>query len=174
MPLEMTLGAMANAVLRPPLAQDRIEWAGSAFATRFDGGTTAIDLDPLSFLIRLAASVPAPRFNTIRYSGVLAPSSKWRSAIVPPRADDDEEANHEQKPTARRSGGRLWQELLKRSFVIIPRTPARDPTAPRFRVAPARTSLGSSRVGNRAQNVLPICDAVCTTPVAGSVTKTRT
>ena len=32
---------------------------------------------------RLAALVPAPRFNMIRYSGVLAPSAAWRQRIIP-------------------------------------------------------------------------------------------
>ncbi|HEY6556337.1 MAG TPA: transposase [Polyangiaceae bacterium] len=36
----------------------------------FSDGTVAIDLDPLSLLCRLAATVPAPRFHTVRYAGV--------------------------------------------------------------------------------------------------------
>ena len=39
-------------------------------------GTVAVDMDPLSLLCRLAASVPPPRFHTVRYAGVLAPASK--------------------------------------------------------------------------------------------------
>jgi Putative transposase len=42
-----------------------------------------VDLDPLSLLCGLVALVPAPRFHTVRYSGVLAPASKWRPFIVP-------------------------------------------------------------------------------------------
>jgi hypothetical protein len=49
----------------------------------FADGTVAIDLDPLSLLSRLAASVPPPRLHTVRYAGVLAPASKLRSRIVP-------------------------------------------------------------------------------------------
>jgi hypothetical protein len=37
----------------------------------FSDGTGAIDLDPLSLLCRLAATVPPPRFHTIRYAGAL-------------------------------------------------------------------------------------------------------
>jgi hypothetical protein len=33
----------------------------------------AVDMDPLSLLCRLAASVPPPRFHTVKYAGVLAP-----------------------------------------------------------------------------------------------------
>jgi Putative transposase len=43
----------------------------------------AVDLDPLSLLCRLVALVPAPRFHTVRYSGVLAPAAKWRPLVVP-------------------------------------------------------------------------------------------
>jgi hypothetical protein len=37
----------------------------------FSDGTVAVDMDLLSLLCRLAASVPAPRFNTVRYAGAL-------------------------------------------------------------------------------------------------------
>jgi hypothetical protein len=46
-------------------------------------GTSAITMDPLSFLARLAALVPPPYFNLTRYHGVLAPNSHLRSRIVP-------------------------------------------------------------------------------------------
>ena len=61
----------------------------------FSDGTVAIDLDPLSLLSRLAASVPAPRMHTVRYAGVLASASKLRRRIVPkpPAAISGEEAN---------------------------------------------------------------------------------
>jgi hypothetical protein len=35
-------------------------------------GTTAIDLSPLEFVEKLAAIVPPPRVNQVRYHGVLA------------------------------------------------------------------------------------------------------
>ena len=55
-------------------------------------GTVAVDMGPLSWLTRLAASVPPPKFSpfgdhearhTVRYSGVLASASKLRSRIAP-------------------------------------------------------------------------------------------
>jgi hypothetical protein len=81
--------ALCRYLLRPPLAQDRVKLLGDAMVRivlkrPFGDGNTAVDLDPLSLLCRLAASVPAPKFNTVRYGGVLAPASKWRSALVPP------------------------------------------------------------------------------------------
>jgi hypothetical protein len=124
--------ALCRYVLRPPLSNERIELASGdlvriRFRHPYRDGTTAIELDPLSLLVRLAASVPAPKFNTVRYGGVLAANSKWRSQIVPPPADSDAEtetakdgaddATTTKRPT-HRSGWRPWQELLKRSFKI--------------------------------------------------------
>ena len=40
-------------------------------------------MTPLELLARLSALCPPPRFPLLRYSGVLAPASKWRRAIVP-------------------------------------------------------------------------------------------
>ena len=48
----------------------------------FPDGTFAIDIDPLSLLVRLPAAVPAPRFHTVRYSGCLGPASKLRPLII--------------------------------------------------------------------------------------------
>jgi hypothetical protein len=87
----------------------------------FADGTVAVDLDPLSLLSRLAASVPPPRLHTVRYAGVPAPASKLRSRIVPapvavPANDTAPSCAH-----ARTSGGshhRPWAELLKRCFDI--------------------------------------------------------
>ena len=42
-----------------------------------------IIFQPFELMERLAALVPAPRFNMIRYSGVLAPSAAWRQRIIP-------------------------------------------------------------------------------------------
>ena len=41
----------------------------------FRDGTVAIDLDPLSLLCRLAASVPPPGFHLVHYAGVLGSAS---------------------------------------------------------------------------------------------------
>lgn len=75
----------------------------------------AVDLEPLSLLSRLAASVPAPRLHTVRYAGVLASASKLRPRLAPKSAVPP-------KPTAdvpespRRGAYRPWAELLKRTF----------------------------------------------------------
>jgi hypothetical protein len=69
--------ALLRYVLRPPVSQKRITEGPDGLVRitlkkRFSDGTTAIDLDPLSLISRLAAMVPFSYFNTTRYQGVLA------------------------------------------------------------------------------------------------------
>ena len=49
----------------------------------FSDGTTHILFSPLDFLSKLAALVPRPRHNLVRYHGIFAPNSKMRKLIVP-------------------------------------------------------------------------------------------
>ena len=39
--------------------------------------------EPLDLVGKLAALVPPPRFNLVRYNGVLAPSAAWRPLVIP-------------------------------------------------------------------------------------------
>jgi hypothetical protein len=126
--------ALVRYVLRPPLAQQRLELLDNGLCRlslkrAFSDGTVALEMDPLSLLCRLAASVPAPGFNTVRYGGVLASAAHFRPQVIPsppaaqPDADGsprEHEANSTQK---RRSRWRPWAELLKRSFDIDLRCP---------------------------------------------------
>lgn len=126
-------------VLRPPLAQDRVRRLGNGLVRillkrAFSDGTTAIDLDPLSLLCRLAAAVPPPRAHRVHYSGVLAAAHRWRPRVVPPPSPVDEAASAEAdghdhshahddastgaRPATHRSRYRPWRELLKRAFKI--------------------------------------------------------
>ncbi|HEX5076892.1 MAG TPA: transposase [Gemmatimonadaceae bacterium] len=124
--------ALLKYILRPPLATERLlpgpdGLVRIALKRPFSDGTVAIDLDPLSLLCRLAATVPPPRFHTIRYAGVLASASKWRPLIVPkptPSADDHAHAGAPDScappPPCETTGSRYrpWAELLKRTFGI--------------------------------------------------------
>ena len=117
-------------ILRPSVAQERVTHAPGGLVRitlkrPFSDGTVAVDMDPLSLLCRLAASVPPPRFHTVRYAGVLAPASKWRPRILPtpPRAEhgaasDDDHDDHDDKPLRKGSRYRPWAELLKRTFQL--------------------------------------------------------
>jgi hypothetical protein len=94
-------------ILRPPLAAERIERLDEQARGRvrlrlkrpFSDGTWAIEMDELSLVARLAALVPPPWQNQVRYSGVLAPASKWRTRIVPkPTAEPTPAEPSEQTP----------------------------------------------------------------------------
>lgn len=82
-------------------------------------------MDPLSLLCRLAAAVPAPRFHTTRYAGVLASASKLRSRIAPtpdsstttaPLHAADPERDADTEATPRRGSYWPYVELLRRTF----------------------------------------------------------
>jgi transposase len=120
-------------VLRPPVATERIEQGPDglvriALKRPFSDGAIAIDLDPLSLLCRLCASVPAPKTHTVRYAGVLAAHSSWRSLIIPtaPPAPPDSASAMPVQPNGQtppppprgRSVYRPWAQLLKRTFGI--------------------------------------------------------
>ncbi len=125
--------ALLKYILRPPLANERLlpgpdGLVRIALKKPFSDGTVAVDLDPLSLLCRLVALVPAPRFHTVRYFGVLAPAAKWRPLIVPKpgpsQATEDGTAPDAASPcsaapsSACGSHYRPWAELLRRTFKI--------------------------------------------------------
>ena len=82
-------------------------------------GTVAVDMDPLSLLCRLATSVPPPRFHTVRYAGVLAAGSPWRSRIAPKPPSEEPAAASAEPDRPRPAGGcRPWVQLLARTFAV--------------------------------------------------------
>ena len=110
---------------RPPLAAGRLEQQGDAklsFAlkTPWDDGTTHIVLSPLELLEKLAALVPPPRVNLVRYHGVLAPNAKDRDKIVPAaeKAVSAPASGAEPDRPATRSYRLSWAALLARIFSI--------------------------------------------------------
>ena len=118
--------ALLRYVLRPPLAQERLEprpdgLVRIALKRAYADGTVAVDMDPLSLLCRLATSVPPPRFHTVKYAGVLASASAWRSRIGRPKpaatASSDDVAAEPAK-RKRAATYRPWAELLARTFAV--------------------------------------------------------
>ena len=64
------------------LAEDAHEDLVYTFTKPWSDGTIGITLSPLALLEKLAALVPLPRVNLVRYSGCLAPYSTRREAII--------------------------------------------------------------------------------------------
>ena len=118
--------ALVRYALRPPIAQERLHILPDNLVRielkrAFRDGTIAIDLDPLSLLCRLAASVPPPGFHLVHYAGVLGSASKLRALVVPPPPPElrtDSTHSHVSHPPTHRSRYRPWAELLKRTFQI--------------------------------------------------------
>jgi len=88
---------------------------------RWRDGTSSLIFDPVDLVGKLAALVPPPRVNLVRYHGVLAPSARWRSRIVPiePREGNDggrrgRQGKRSQNEGQGHPGNYPWAELMKR------------------------------------------------------------
>ena len=143
-------------VLRPPLAKERLTLLPDnrvrlSLKRPFRDGTYALEMDVLSLLARLAASVPPPRLHLVRYSGVFAPASPWRPLVIPqteppPAATPAPPAPplaHTKPPTKPpRTGPRChywpWAELMRLTLGLPVDTlgPSRPAPAPRGYAAP--------------------------------------
>ncbi len=71
-------------------------------------------------MLRLCAAVPAPRFHTIRYAGVLASAAKLRPKIIPKTHTAVGEAEAPSDEPPKKKGCRYWPwaELMARSFEL--------------------------------------------------------
>ena len=125
------LERMCRYMCRPPIALERLILLNDGrlmyrLKKQWRDGTTKIIFEPLELMERLAALVPAPRFNLIRYSGVLAPSASWRRRIIPKEviteseivATGSTEENETVKDSQVRTRRYEWAELLKRVFAV--------------------------------------------------------
>jgi hypothetical protein len=89
---------LARYVLSPPVTHDqvKVDEQGRVMLRykrpRQDGTDHAI-LDPTTFIGRLAALIPRPRLNTVRFHGVWGPRAHNRAEAVPAHEelDDDDE-----------------------------------------------------------------------------------
>jgi len=75
-------------VARPAVATERLSILPDGRVSyrlrhKWRDGTTHVLFEPLELVEKLAALVPPPRFNLVRYSGIFAPAACWRSQIVP-------------------------------------------------------------------------------------------
>jgi len=103
---------------RGPIAKDRLTHADDGLLKyelkRKLGDKTHILLSPSELIEKLAALIPPPGINSIRYNGVFAPGSYWLNEVVKalksaPKKEITSEAGS--------SGLRMsWSYLLKRVF----------------------------------------------------------
>ena len=119
--------------LRPPIAQERLSLTPEGqvrleLRRQWSDGTTSLVFDPIELLERLAVLTPRPRINLLLYHGVLAPRAAWRSFVVGFRApvspgeaavaagSSDQSVSDGAGAPRRRVGGRLWADLMARTF----------------------------------------------------------
>jgi hypothetical protein len=119
------LEQLCPTITRPAIANERLKLnsAGDVvlqLKSPYQDGTTHILMSPLEFMQRLAALVPRPRLNLIRFHGVLAPHAKLRSDIVPgrPATVNDTSDDLDGAPHHSASARMSWARLLKRVFDI--------------------------------------------------------
>jgi Putative transposase len=113
------LETVCRYILRPPLALERLtESPGGQLRYQFrrpwSDGSTALLLEPLERLERLAALVPPSRRPLLASHGRLAPRSRWRAAIVPKAAAEAARADAEAGVPRRWP----WARLLQRVFGV--------------------------------------------------------
>ncbi|MBU0550087.1 transposase [Myxococcota bacterium] len=90
------LERLCRYILRPAIAQKRLELLEGdrvALTLRhpWRDGTKQLIFDPLDFIARVVALIPAPRSHLVRYHGVFAPASPLRPALVRVAAEDGSE-----------------------------------------------------------------------------------
>ncbi len=74
-------------MFRPAIAQNRLSHAADGkveyrLKKRFKDGSRIVRFEDLDFLSKLTAIIPRPKFNEVRYHGLLAPASKNRDAVI--------------------------------------------------------------------------------------------
>ena len=107
------LERLCRYVIRPPLASGRLtvvdsETLSFALKTPWSNGTTHLLLSPEELIEKLAALVPPPRLNLVRYHGVLAPNAADRKQIVPGPKQEACASGHGEPSTGRRRYRLSW------------------------------------------------------------------
>jgi len=113
-------------VSRPPVAESRLSLTSNGdiryrLKTPYRDGTTHVIFQPLDFLARLAALVPRPRVNLIRYYGVFAPNSRFRSRVTPAgrgKGSAPEGIGNEHEDVSTPAQRMTWAQRLRRVFRI--------------------------------------------------------
>ena len=112
------LERLCRYLLRPAVPAERLRMLPdgrvSLALKRPRGAVRELRFEPVAFLARLAALVPPPMFNMVRWFGPLSSASPRRAAVLP-----DPPASTPDRPTAPPRPGRMSHaDLLRRVFLI--------------------------------------------------------
>ena len=126
------LERLCRYVTRPAICLDRLTVRADGkiqyeLKNPFRDGTTHILFSPLDFLSKLAALVPRPRHNLVRYHGVFAPNSRMRKLIVPGKCNRTKrkiDRSENKLATESEAADQLiapltWAQRLKRVFNMM-------------------------------------------------------
>jgi hypothetical protein len=110
------LERLCRYIARPAVSLERISKTQEGninyeLKTPYRDGTTSVEFEPLDFISKLSALIPAPRINLVRYHGVFAPNSKLRDFIITKHRNS---ANSKKSNLVRMR----WSVALKRAFKI--------------------------------------------------------
>lgn len=121
------LERLCRYIARPPVSTKRLSMTVQGniryeLKTPYRDGTTHIIFEPLDFISKLAALVPAPRIHLTRYHGVFAPNSNHRAAVIikPPeqKVGAIEPLLEGEVTKVKTRAAMTWAQCLKRAFKI--------------------------------------------------------
>ena len=110
---------------RPAISEKRLSLTNQGkvryeLKTPYRDGTTHVIFEPLDFIAKLAALVPKPRVNLIRFHGVFAPNSKHRALVTPAKRSKGSQSRlaegQDEKTPVQRHAAMTWVQWLKRVF----------------------------------------------------------
>ena len=116
-------------VARPAISAQRLALTRDGrvryeLKTPYRDGTTHVIFEPLDFMARLAALVPKPRVNLIRFHGVFAPNSHYRMTITSAKRGKGASKigtvhlEPEERTPLEQRAAMTWARRLKRVFNI--------------------------------------------------------
>ena len=125
------LERLCRYVTRPAICLDRLTVRSDGkiqyeLKNPFSDGTTHILFSPLDFLSKLAALVPRPRHNLVRYHGVFGPNARIRKFVVPSKCKKNKaKIDRSERRSVAESNAvdeliapLTWAQRLKRVFNI--------------------------------------------------------
>jgi hypothetical protein len=152
---------------RPPFALDRIEVLSDgriAYLLKVPRkGRTHRIMTSMEFMARLSAQIPRPRIPLVRYHGVFAPRSSWRSRVTPkPPAHAAKPKPCAATPAASASTSTA---VSPASASLVAASSAAAAPAPAAAVSPAPASLASASCSAAAALAPALTLAVATPEV---------
>lgn len=119
------LEKLCRYIARPAISEARMAFTEGGkvryeLKTPFSDGTTHVFFDPVDFIGKLAALIPPPRLNLIRFYGVFAPNSSVRAEVTPSKRGRNSPKLNEghSKDKSYHAQAMTWAKRLKRVFNI--------------------------------------------------------